>query len=439
MAKPIASDYSKSMKLTTRHETNRIHAKRSPSPTENKTRSETVIRRLKRLQALETLSFRLLGGWLPGIANWEIKHAVGPHLWQDAQHSREIRTRLWELRVMNPDREFDQEAHQIVQGLSCAQKDYEFLGGLYRVLKSELLHAYQNMMNKTHPIYDAPTVAILSRIVSEKESQIRWAEEALSTLVDTEEKKRELARWEEYLRDLIRSCHGVDLSVEDSSEELPVAPPGYSSLLPFSRAHRDERFKINIQGMDLPTDDDREAKVLFQFFNYAQEMQAAETLGSVLWEADGMEWEFYYDIARHCYDEERHSAMGDLRLQELGHHVTDFPNSISNYAWRQLIDPLKRYCVLTYVIEADSFKYKHQTYQDHLRNEDMESAEAVLYDIMDETMHVRMGQKWVPKLMEKYGYQEPLDKLVTECRELLVNHSTSPMQRKSANSVKKAT
>ena len=194
---------------------------------------------------------------------------------------------------------------------------------------------------------------------------------------------------------------------------------------------------MNIAGMPMPDENDRAACVLFQFFNYSQEMQAAETLGSMLWEVEGMEWEFYYDIARHCYDEERHSALGESRLKELGHRVTDFPNTVANYGWRQFIDPLRRYCMLTYVIEADSFKYKHRTYQTHLSNLDIDSAEAVLYDIMDETLHVRLGQKWVSKLMKHYDYQEPLDTLVSECRDILLANSVNPAQIAAAKEAKK--
>ena len=103
--------------------------------------------------------------------------------------------------------------------------------------------------------------------------------------------------------------------------------PYYSCPLPFAQAKRDARFKITLTSASLPKDDDRDAKVLFQFFNYTQEMQAAETLGSTLWEADGMEWEFYYEIARHCYDEVRHSALGEARLAQLGHHGSDSPTT----------------------------------------------------------------------------------------------------------------
>ena len=165
-------------------------------------------------------------------------------------------------------------------------------------------------------------------------------------------------------------------------------------------------------------------------------MQAAETLGSTLWEAEDMPWEFYFDLSRHLYDEARHSALGAARLAELGYHVTDFPHSVANYTWRQFMDPLRRYCTLTYVIEADSFAYKHETYQKHLEHGDHESAQAILFDITDETMHVRWGKKWVPELMKRYGYEGEVADLVKECRELTAKNSANPLQRGSAERAK---
>lgn len=65
---------------------------------------KSKIEHLKRYQAFETHSSRLLGGWLPGIAKWEVKKQVAYHLWENMEHSRSLRTRLWELRVNKPDR-----------------------------------------------------------------------------------------------------------------------------------------------------------------------------------------------------------------------------------------------------------------------------------------------------------------------------------------------
>jgi hypothetical protein len=349
-------------------------------------RADVLIRRLRFLQAYELRSCRLLGGWLAGIRRWELKHQICLHLWQDAQHSRELRTRLWELRTPNPDRNLPSQIDQVTRQLAAAQYDYEFIVGLYLGLKTRLVDAYEVIVKNTSSIYDAPTVAIVHRLLPEKKAQIDWAREALAALVSSGEARRRVSRWQAYVGAVLDHAGGVAGETASGNSEVPVPPPGYgTNCLPFSHALRDERFTLSLVGMPLPVEKDHEARRLFQFFNYSQEMQAAETLGSMLWETEGMEWEFYYDIARHCYDEERHSALGEKRLEELGHHVSDFPNSVANYAWRQLMDPLRRYCVLTYVIEADSFKYKHQSYQEYLAAGDIESAESVLFDIMDES------------------------------------------------------
>jgi len=378
----------------------------SPAPLPKRLSPDQVIARLKRFQAFELHSARLLGGWLPGIEKWEIKHEVALHLWQDMQHSRELRTRLWELRVMNPDRPTDPDVAQVAAGLSLAQSDDEFLAGHYLGFKAALLAAYHSILADTHAVYDAPTIALIRRLLPEKEAQLEWARRELLPLPQESEKSRQIARWLQWIQMLLAQVGGLaGADARTGADNVP--PPGYSCLLPFGRARRDGRFQMSPTGLPLPAEDDDQAKVLFQFFNYSQEMQAAETLGSLLWETDGMEWEFYHDVARHCYDEERHSALGENRLHQ-------------------------RYTALTYVIEADGFKYKHETYREHLKREDTESAEAVLYDIIDETSHVRFGQKWVPKLMEHAGYREPLDKLVTECREIVLTHSASALQRAAA-------
>ncbi len=196
----------------------------------------------------------------------------------------------------------------------------------------------------------------------------------------------------QFVKDLLEAAGGVGGLEGGSTKATPSLPPGYDLLLPFPEARRDSRFSVTLTGAPPPKEDDRIGQVVWQFFNYTQEMQAAESLGSVLWMTGNMPWDFYFDLARHCYDEVRHSKLAETRLEGLGHHVTDFPCSVAAYAWRQLVDPLRSYCALTYVIETGAFKYKHETYQKHLEAGDIESAEAVLFDITDETIHVGLGK-----------------------------------------------
>lgn len=385
------------------------------------------VERLKYFQSFEIQLSRLLGGWLPGVTRWETKHELGLHIWQNSESSRDLRTRLWELRVTNPDRGVEPEVIKAVKALSLAQHDYELIAGLYLGVKKQLAEAYQGYLDATYSVYDYPSIPLLKRLIITTAEQLKWAERELGLLTDSGEKKRHMQRWLIYSQDVLKAMGGVDGQGERS--EWPVPPPAYSSLLPFSEAKRDERFKVQISGMPMPEKSQRLEWSVWQFANYAAEMQAAETLASILWETEGMPWEFYFDIARHCWDEVRHSKLGETRLAQLGYHVSDFPCSVGSYAWRQLFDPLIRYCALTYIIEAGSFKLKHESYQEYLAHGDAESAQAIMFDIVDETMHVRWGSKWVPKLMEHFGYSQSLEELVEKCRDITAKHSVAPAQR----------
>ncbi|HUN09355.1 MAG TPA: DUF455 family protein [Aggregatilineales bacterium] len=387
------------------------------------------VTRLARYQALETYAARVLGGWLAGIARWEVKQRVAYHLWEDLQISRQLRTRLWELRVNQPDRELPPQLQDAFHLLAMAQADFELLAGVYLVLKAELEKAYQRYIETTFDIYDHPSVLVLRHVLPMRQAQTTWARRIVDELADTGEKRRQVQRWMQFSHAVLAACGGIDGNTP--IQEMPTLPPAYGLLLPFVEARRDDRFEVTIGSPAKPAESDHAAYVIWQFSNYVQEMQAAETLATILWEVEGVEWEFYYDIARHCWDEVRHSEIGQTRLGQLGYHIADFPSAVGSYAWRQLFDPLIRYCALTYVIEADSFKLKHASYQHYLEQGDMESAQPIMYDIMDETMHVRFGQKWVPPLMKHYGYAGTLDDLITACRQIVATHSVAPAQREA--------
>jgi len=398
--------------------------------------SKSRIAKLRHLQAWETHAARLLGGWLPGIRLWEAKHEIGLHIWQDLQTARDLRTRLWELRVGRPDNgEVNDSVLPAIHLLARAQHDFEAVAGVYLGVKQALAQAYRAYLDDTHPTWDAPSVDIIRRAAATKESQVEWAEAYLARVAPDGKPRHLTNRWAGYASDLITAAGGVT-GDNDSSPEPPPPPPGYGCLLPFGECKRDDRFQVQLHGYERPPMEDVEAHTLWQFVSYTMEMQAAETLATVLWEVEDMDWEFYFDIARHCYDECRHARMGEERVRELGHELHEFPQFIGNYAWRQLYDPMRRYGILTYIIEQDSFALKHETYKDYVRHGDSTSAEAVLYDIIDETMHVRWGQKWVPELMKFQNETKDLPTIIDECRQAVLENSLAPAQRSSAQSAK---
>lgn len=55
------------------------------------------------------------------------------------------------------------------------------------------------------------------------------------------------------------------------------------------------------------------------------------------------------------------------------------------------------------VAENGHFIVKNESYDDFRDSEDLESAEMMLFDIIDETTHVQYAHKWLPVLAERAG------------------------------------
>jgi uncharacterized ferritin-like protein (DUF455 family) len=149
---------------------------------------------------------------------------------------------------------------------------------------------------------------------------------------------------------------------------------------------------------------------MYHAHNFLMELQAAESCASLLFEAPDMPWEFYFDVARHMWDEMRHCQFGELKLAALGVDIADAGISNTAYVMRQTLDPIDRYTALT-TQEADAFPGKHLGLKTAIENGDDILARAWSYDIADETQHVRYGHKWIPVMIEITGECRSYDQL----------------------------
>jgi hypothetical protein len=152
----------------------------------------------------------------------------------------------------------------------------------------------------------------------------------------------------------------------------------------------------------LPKDPAYPDRERYHAVNFLQEVQAADSCASMLFEAPDMPWDFYFDLSRHMWDEARHAMFGETKLLELGSDAATAGLSTKAYAMRQTLSPLDRYAALS-TQEADAFPAKHQGLKDAVAHNDAMSARAWSYDIADETQHLRFGTKWIPVMIEKTG------------------------------------
>jgi uncharacterized ferritin-like protein (DUF455 family) len=136
----------------------------------------------------------------------------------------------------------------------------------------------------------------------------------------------------------------------------------------------------------------------------ATEISPAETMTYLYYSVQNMPLAFYYDFARHMWDEFRHSEMGMRRLEQFGFRSTDFkwlrtstPSQESEAGYADM------YAWLTMVAEACSFSKKRKAVEAFWNFGDDMSAIQTEFDIVDERLHVDFGTKWGPELYKQVG------------------------------------
>jgi hypothetical protein len=150
-----------------------------------------------------------------------------------------------------------------------------------------------------------------------------------------------------------------------------------------------------------------------------------------------MPWQWHHDVARHLWDESRHGDSGCSRLQDFGIQLEEigFPGydqgdrdeliyayakekgvSIEEAYSRQMdilapyrAAPMSKADIyeavfnIGMIAETGYFTAKHESYADFRDGRDLESAEMMLFDIIDETAHVQYAHNWLPLLAKHAG------------------------------------
>ncbi len=137
----------------------------------------------------------------------------------------------------------------------------------------------------------------------------------------------------------------------------------------------------------------------------AQEMTAAELCASVLFEWEGLPYEGCVDLARHCWDEARHSLFGQAALEAEGIPLTTLPSWVG-YAKHTLpAPPQKRYSHLAIATEGGVMAYpggkrgEWEWCKDLAQHPLMTTYQD--FDWADEVTHVRYGREWLVRFFCK--------------------------------------
>lgn len=358
---------------------------------------------LKNLADFQTELARVHAGFLPAFSVWSLRKEVPMLVFRTMRRVQDLRLRGRELGVSFAEMHHSESvaARPLLRELCAAPSIADLLQTAMIDVPEVLGAAIDAYLQRNDSIYDLPSVPLLEASRDELKAQAVWARAALEKL-GTEAGLRPNDAFSAGVR---RLATGLPDALRDHHDRsaVPVRTGRRIGRLPLADAVLPAGFRHLAYGPEpLSRENEYRERERYHAVNFLQEVQAADSCASMLFEAPDMPWDFYFDLSRHMWDESRHAMFGEKKLADLGSTAAEAGLSSTAYALRQTLTPLDRYAALA-TQEADAFPGKHAGLKDAVAHGDSVSAMAWSYDIADETQHVRFGNKWIPVMIEKTG------------------------------------
>ena len=397
----------------------------------------TIVDLLNDWQYLEKATHRLIRGWGRAVAPWADKSVIHRHVWDQAECVRRLRERVAQFPGGKPDAPVSSRLEHIANTVLLAPNHNDALDGIYEILLKALLTAYGEYSTHAHPVHDAPTVALLHEINQIKSQEFLWYRDYRRRHPHTT-----TAAYREAVERAIAEGGGFHAALPVAAGDAGAQPAGARTDFKYPRfGARDtpmwpKHDFMQYVRVDFPTS--IEARRLFWAYGYMMEKNIPDD--QLLWLYDGhyMPWEWHHDISRHLWDESRHGDSGYSRMRDFGIDFSDtgFPDydqtarvTILEAVAKEQGIPLEQayrdypkyldgirsdthitraqmyehVFMIGLVAETGHFIVKQEGYQDFKEGHDLESAEMMLFDIIDETAHVQYAHKWLPLLAEFAG------------------------------------
>ena len=357
---------------------------------------------------------RILAGWLPQVAMFELKCEMGRSLWEASLHVNALYLRLREIQSPAFQKPADDALVTLLTELRHAPDEFALALGVYRVVMPSLIDALATHEHATFPNSDQRSVHAIKHALLDLRAQVARVEPLLKPAATAGKISPAARAWEKYVRGLLASAGGVN-GLQPRPAQPPARPACRLEFKPPREAARDERFTNRAADMQpMPGEEDYREHTIEEFERYSTEMLAAETVALVMYSVTDMPWEFQFDTARHLYDEVRHCLMGYEWMRHHGMDPFQSPQYLHIYKWRSQFPPVMQYCLLTMGNEVHAFPYRHRRVEAHQKSGDQLSEQFVRYDIADETQHVRFGNRWLPELLKHVGEKRPLKKYIDD-------------------------
>src|SRR5262249_33078619 len=193
-----------------------------------------------------------------------------------------------------------------------------------------------------NPLIDYPSIRVLRQILVDEQERSTLGNEMLRVLRLAKPDENRTTDWRGHYAAFLAYAGGIL-----GHEPKPAAAPKPRVDAEYhikGEFLRDERFKTTLPKV-APAEFEGD-KLRLMMWARSQEMTAAELMASVIFEWDDLPTEAVVDLARHCWDEVRHSLFGQAALQAEGKPLSSLPSWVG-YAKHTLpAPPPKRYAHL---------------------------------------------------------------------------------------------
>jgi hypothetical protein len=354
---------------------------------------------IARIAAVKKQGVQIAATRMTGTPEWELKASLGRWLWEDATHYRDLEKRLTELRSNKTaiDKVLAYPLGDLLMEILQSPGSLELCVGLFDVLSPAFCEALKYYISRTNALVDQPSVRILNGMLQEEEERLEVGREFVKALASVEKGKETREDWKQHFTAFLAAAGGIlgEQPVPNPSHRpKPRAQEEYRLSREFKR---DERFKTVVP--KTPPKQFEGDDLRMMMWVRSQEMTAAEMMASVIAEWEDLPIDALVDLARHCWDEVRHSLFGCAALEA---NKTP-PSTLSSwigYAHHTLnVSPQKRYSHLAIATEAGSMAYpggkrgEWEFCRDQAKHPLMSTFQD--FDWADEVTHVNFGRRWL--------------------------------------------
>ncbi|MGH2561811.1 MAG: hypothetical protein ACRDJH_22330 [Thermomicrobiales bacterium] len=378
---------------------------------------EATVGFLKRFAYVTGRLTKLLAAHLPRTPEWEVKCALGLHLWLDAEHASMLRKRVAEMRQppLGLDKVPDTRLEGWLDEAIRPEETVELVAGVYRVIRPELIRSIDRFLAASNPLLDYPTRRIFRLIRQEEEEMIAWGERALTALTRSTEASVRANAWIAHLDAYRGASTGVFADeLAPSARPLPGSRSDGQPYQMDAAPRRDERFidpfnRAAAFGAHYK-DESRPLteRVMALMAKRLMEMDVPEWMAPIVVRTEGKPWDYYVEMSRQLWDEVRHAMMGEVGFVRQGIPFYRYPvNLAASHTLNADFTPMEAHAILWAIEQSLMARNTGKGYEWDLAvaSGDDFATSMQDFDWADEVLHAQIGRRW---LIPEVGSQAKL-------------------------------